>query len=608
MRGYINKKRQNLWSDVVIGILWAVIVLGIQQLIQYFFKWDMNTLLSIHVDESLCVSVITTQYTITFLIISLLSLLSGRGEYVYWVDVLEQKVISPKHLNFISMSVYAFISMIAGTIAFVNSETDLVLIFFVIDVTILIFLTFRMTSVFFGQDRLRRGLYSEIETEVKKYLEEPQEETLRGISAKLNGIYENAAKLAEMKEFGQILNTDFSLLIDLSELMKEKYDNELAKLLYGNITKMLLMFEESGDYILNNLNDKYRPFANEELQSHTIEMIQSALSSYFERVLAAGQYRSSQDFWITGIYQNMQKTYLFMLKQANSTAAVSDTRYYDYEGEIMLHHEKTINGIDNVWELVHLQYKLIHHKLFRFTQLIYQNSPDLLFEIVAEHGMPIDIMWELDLLGCICEHDKLLGSRLVCRKIVEKLYVFKLNDYIDTYSDYDMTSRISRANKDEQYYAALVQDINRTAYNISETFIELVRVAAFVKASPKITYELLHEMYQNIGNIVKTLGAEKDKYPVLVNKDTEEALLYRVKLNDETFREMLENICETYATEKELVAMAKRILELFNSETNLFTYYNMFWGVRTRGNDIRNEWVWGIDQAARDGEIPEEFL
>ena len=82
--------------------------------------------------------------------------------------------------------------------AFFIENNILVLIFFILDVILLVFLTFRMTSVYFGKERLRQNLYSKLEKEIKAYLYELDEEKRQQIVDKLNGVYENATKLAEI--------------------------------------------------------------------------------------------------------------------------------------------------------------------------------------------------------------------------------------------------------------------------------------------------------------------------------------------------------------------------------------------------------------------------
>lgn len=153
---YKKKMNQYIWQDLLTSLVVVLMMFVSQELVQRMSPEFFSDFISITIDENLCVDVIITQYTITFLIVSLLSLLSGSGEYIYWIDVLEQKIITPRHLNFTSMSVYAFVSMFAGSIAFLTAKNYLVLVFFTMDVILLVFLTFKMTSVYFGKERLRR--------------------------------------------------------------------------------------------------------------------------------------------------------------------------------------------------------------------------------------------------------------------------------------------------------------------------------------------------------------------------------------------------------------------------------------------------------------------
>lgn len=604
---YKKELKQYIWQDLLIGTFAVIMVFLLQEVVHKVAPGIFSNLMGISIDENLCVNIIITQYTITFLIVSLLSLLSGSGEYIYWVDVLEQKIISPRHLNFTSMSVYAFISMFAGSIAFLRGKSNLVLLFFAADVILLVFLTFRMTSVYFGKERLRRKLYSKIEKDIKKYLDAPDSEQLKAIEDKLNGVYENATKLAEKKQFGEILETDFQLLIDISEMMSAKYNNDLAKIVYGNITKILLIFNDSSDYIFSRLNTKYCPFSNHDLQTHTVEMLQGALACYFEKVLSDENYQSSQNFWISGIYRNLNKSYLTLLEQLNSTVVITDTDYHNYEGEVLFHHEE--RKLDSL-ELLEIKCSVIHEKILRFSKLIYKNSPELFFIVVNEHGMAIDIMKEIDLLGLICENDRLKEAVKTCTCVTDKYYLLGVQRYIETYYDYDMTEKISRANGDTEFYKKLIAEIKEKSYTISSNYKQMVNKAAFVKNSPVVAKALLFEMNQMLIKVCRIMNQHMEKvqqgrrgdYGILFNDDTYDALVYHVQMKDPVFLKMLKSICDKYPEETELCMMAKGLIKLFEHENNMLNYKEFMnsYAISLNASDQKNEWVWGIDRLARE--------
>lgn len=588
----MNKKKvkQYIWQDLLIGIVVVLIVFMAQELMKTMKLDAINGLAHIAIDSDLCLNIIITQYTITFLIVSLLSLLSGSDEYVYWVDVLEQKIISPKHLNFTSMSVYAFIFMFAGTVAFFIENNILVLIFFILDVILLVFLTFRMTSVYFGKERLRQNLYSKLEKEIKAYLYEPDEEKRQQIVDKLNSVYENATKLAEKKQFGEVFETDFQLLVKISEIMDEKFDNDLVKILYGNITKLLLIFKDSSDYIFSRLNTQYSPFSNNNLKPHTIEMLQSALGAYFEKVLADGNYQISQNFWISGIYRNLNKSYVSLLKRKNSTGVLFEKDYNNYEGEVLFYHEE-YRGLEGL-DLLELKHSLVHEKLLRFSKLIYKNSPDLFFKVVNEHGMPVDIMKEIDILSLICENENSNEAIKACGKLTDKLYIFELNRYIDTYNDYEMTYNISSLNGDDGFYKELIKEFKKGAYNISRNYKDMVFKAAFVYNSPEVVRALLVGMNNSLVEIREIISEHfsKAEYKLLFNKDTYEALVNNAQIKDKAFMETLNSICDTYSDEETLCEIAEELLALLKNKNNMRKYAGTRLGyIKAKTMDVREE-------------------
>ena len=605
---YKKEFKQHVWQDLLIGLVVTILLFLLREVIYHNNPGWMTDIIKVSVDESLSINIIITQYTITFLIVSLLSLLSGSGEYIYWVNVLEQKIIAPRHLNFTSLSVYAFISMFAGTAAFLAAKNDLVLIFFTVDVILLVFLTFRMTGVYFGKGRLRRKLHDKIEKEIGQYLLEPDGVKLESIEEKLNGIYENATRLAEKKQYGEILETDFQLLIDISEMMRDTYANDLAKIVYGNMTKILMIFQDSNDYIFSRLNTIYSPFSNDTLQPHTVEMLQSALGDYYEKVLADENYQLSQSFWISGVYRNLNRSYLALLEQTQSTAVILDNDYHNYEGEILFYHEDIL-GLNSL-KLLELKFSVIHEKILRFARLIYKNSPELFFKVVNEHGMPIDIMREIDLLGLICDNELLTEAKKACTRLTGKLYLLELSRYMDTYHDYDMTCKISRATGNPDYYHRLIDDIKANAYTISKNYKDMVKRAAFLKEAPQIAQALLLTLDQDIlalrraacQHMEQVEKQEEVEYALLFNDLTYDALIYKMQIHDPDFLEILTAICDRYPEETDLCIVAKCLMELLTQENNLCKYRSaQSRCADVRRTDIKQEWVWGIDKAAREG-------
>lgn len=603
-----------LAEDIPIGILGVIVICLIQTGLRSYGISFWDKIANFTLDESLCVDVIITQYTITFLIVSLLSLLSGSGEYVYWIDILEEKIISPRLLNFISLSVYGFISMFAGTIAFMRHELELVMIFFMIDVILLVFLTFRMTSIYFGKDRIRRRAHRHMVKEIMAYLNNPNPETLNDIEDKLNKSFENASKLAEDKQYSEVIDTDFQMLIDLSELMVEKYDNDLAKTLFGNMAKIIMLFTDNSEYVFSRFNDLYSPFTNNTLKKHTIEMIQSALGNYYEKLLAEGNYQISQDYWIKGIYKHLNESYIAFKKASESTALVTDSNYHNYEGEILFHNlsEKSLPD----FRLIDLKLELTHDKLLRFSQLIYKNNPNLFFRIINEYSMAFDVMQEMNVLQLACENAVLLEANKACKTMVDKLYLFELNEIIDTYYDYDMTQMISKAMGNFDYEMQLKTKICDNGYDLSSSFKKMVYDSAYKYKSCDITYSLLCQILGNLDYFcnlyhlghMREMQGKKVKYPLVFQTYVQE-VIFNAKINDPEFASLLRDIKKEYAEDVNLSQLIDRLLILFATNTNIVNYMaenSMYKQSNRNVCDVRGEWIWGIDLPGRK-KAEEEF-
>lgn len=535
--------------DVMIGIMLALLAALGQK--TFFQDFCIDKL----VDTSMLLDVIVTQYTITFLIVSLLSLLSSHGEYVYWVDVLEQKIIAPKHLNFISMSVYAFVSMLAGTYAFWIKDVELVIVYFVIDVICLVFLTFRMIGIFFGKDRLRKRLHKKFIKEVKEYLSEPNEEKFNQIEKKLYGAYENANKLAEKKEFAQIIDTNFQLLIDISELMKDKYDNRLAKEVYRNIAKLFMVFQGNHEYMFQILNERYQPFGKTILAEHTIGMIQSALYDFFERVLISGDYGISYNYWLGGIYQQLQNSFKSMTKEMeermnNTTMIVLDE--HNYEGEVLFFKENEKKDEADI-TLLDMKYELVRQKLIRLSELIYKNNPYFFFDIICRYGLPDKIAKEIGLRDMICEYDRVNNISEVFYKFFSTIRFFKVEKYLGEADIYDQTLTISNVlGCDEDYEARYEKQIEGDFHKLSNEFKELLWHFAINKGSTVCTKKLL--FYLNYSH-------EEIKRKIECNPKLRQFGAFYIE--DDGFRKILLKVREQYEYDEVLVESVDSALRLF---------------------------------------------
>ena len=103
-------------------------------------------------------SVLEISYQVIFLTTSLLSLLSDKSETVYWERFTEYVMVTPKYFNFIGLSLLGFFSLFIQTVCLALSYITAFYISFALGIVIIIFLWWKMSSIFFRRDYYKRKL------------------------------------------------------------------------------------------------------------------------------------------------------------------------------------------------------------------------------------------------------------------------------------------------------------------------------------------------------------------------------------------------------------------------------------------------------------------
>lgn len=571
MRKLFRKsKKEYVIMDILIGLLLiALIVVGENAFFHYFTSIEEYLLFVIPTGSEL--DLLLNQYTITFLIISLLSLLSGNRECIYWVDILEYKIILPLHRNFISLTIYSFLSMLAGTVAYIMCDKLLVLEFFVYDVVILIILTLKMVGVYFGKAKIQQRLYKEIIKDVRRYLNDKDEKTFDTVSDKLNGMYEKAYQLAQDGQFNEIIKTDLRLLIDLTKLMPEEYDEQLVKLIYNCLQKIIMLFSENPEILLNELfeSKKVMQYADD---THTEIILNSAMCAFFESVLSKHEYRVSYDSWISHTYNILVDAYQKVEDDLEHTLVVSEG--YEYRNLLVdiwhnpiekspeLDISRTIMEIDKTVEI--MKSRLIH-----YSKLIYENSPFLFFSIVSEKKLSVQIQREMELFQLVCRHGDMAGAKRVCRNMCKQMHIFKIEKYFAEYDKYQYMPNIMEG-LDETVQASPFD--KESFYRMNDRFLGMLRYAAMEAKTPEIVECLLGVLNEEMIMIGNRVAREANQYPLLINQENIENLFYSVTLSGFELTELLEAIEREYALYYGIILWLRKIKPLCEGGYNLSDY------------------------------------
>lgn len=104
------------------------------------------------------IDIYLAQISLTFITVSLLSQLSDHPKTIYWVDIVESRLITPMWTCFFSYSVYSFTTLIFSTISIFISSDIMLMTFFILNCIVLVFLSFNMMDVYYNQENQKKKL------------------------------------------------------------------------------------------------------------------------------------------------------------------------------------------------------------------------------------------------------------------------------------------------------------------------------------------------------------------------------------------------------------------------------------------------------------------
>ena len=207
------------------------------------------------------VDFLVSHISMTFITISVMSVLSENNLIIYWENLIKERLINPPFGCFSSLTIYAFYTMLFGFISFFADSTTGVFSFFVLDVIILTVLSSNMISVYYGRDKRKEKLEKEFchaEKDTKRInLDKMQAYTIAAFeNREYDKLMENCyfyAKYTDINElrfmFGYILS-------------KEKINayecNVIEKIYEGLLENFGNRLESYDDWEVENIPDIYK--------------------------------------------------------------------------------------------------------------------------------------------------------------------------------------------------------------------------------------------------------------------------------------------------------------------------------------------------------------
>ena len=225
------KMKSHLKSRVVQYVLITLSILFGVTLFSYFFGINkfLESLREINIFDALM-----GQIANTLIVLSLTSVLSSNFGQAYWVDIKEMKLIKPFWTCFTGITVYLLTALLYSIGAYLVGLYVGVVLSAVCSTILLIILSFKMISIYFGKEEIKNQLREEYKylciiknyfyisdylREIKKFEEELRENV---------DVHKHKKCLAlqnEMKQIESKLNSHNTKLV--SEAHKEQIDRHI---------------------------------------------------------------------------------------------------------------------------------------------------------------------------------------------------------------------------------------------------------------------------------------------------------------------------------------------------------------------------------------------
>ena len=164
------KKAETLLVTILVSVLFTAgclyLFTGFAGRTKAHLAW-LESWLQILLGENIW-SLWAAQLSLTFLSISVLSILSDKYHVIYWKDLVEERLLSPR---FCCFAAYTYYSIAAAMVAFAGVITDCAGLFiasFVINVIVLILLTDSILDVYFSKEKHKKRMRKQLQAAYKQ--------------------------------------------------------------------------------------------------------------------------------------------------------------------------------------------------------------------------------------------------------------------------------------------------------------------------------------------------------------------------------------------------------------------------------------------------------
>lgn len=153
-----NQKKRNcgisllILSYFVIGI---IVISGLFLLIKLICGESLNSFFTMLEKNGFnYLGTLSVQVSVSFIVISVVTVLSQKNSIIYWQDIMSYKLIDPKFTNFNALSSYIFSNLLLAIILIIINSKFVYFSFF-ITVLLIMILSVKMMEVYFSRDKIK---------------------------------------------------------------------------------------------------------------------------------------------------------------------------------------------------------------------------------------------------------------------------------------------------------------------------------------------------------------------------------------------------------------------------------------------------------------------
>ncbi len=381
-----------------------------------------------------------SQIASSFLVISLLTVLSNKGESILWVNIIEYKLIRPRRKSFKDITGYCFFALIFSFVAMLPMIPSWVLLYFFLwNVVFLMWMTIKMIEVFYdvkGIDKQLQKEYFQSGFEVKReYLEKLTQNTIQCLERKESdkfkeniGFMHNAYHQADEEEKNLIAGKMEYILKNVSPTDAWAYIY-ILKLFSGTVEAEETINSFLKRLIHDNLGTAYE---RRELIDWLFKDLHEEMTQYFEEEIWAICYVVAS---ANSRYEGQKRETELRFKTKNKYIDLLQYAYFMGDIETV---ESIVRGFNDIW-------RKAYDKL---EQYIDDNKLNYLVDVTqASLELPSDIFNEDEkaVVSAIIEREE--QSPILYPRIVKMMKAVFLQEWFTEPSEEELEIALYQSTK-----------------------------------------------------------------------------------------------------------------------------------------------------------------